>query len=117
LAANDGLRALPVSHTRRNLLAMIQLCRGANARVLVLGIRLPPNYGVRYNNDFEKMFAGIKPEERVAVVPWFMRNVADRPQLMQPDGLHPNGQGQQPLLDNIWPALLKLLAGMRAKAA
>jgi acyl-CoA thioesterase-1 len=117
LAANDGLRALPVARTRRNLLAMIQLCKSANARVLVLGVRLPPNYGVRYNSDFEKMFASIAREERVAAVPWFMRNVADRPELMQQDGLHPNGQGQKPLLDNIWPVLLKLLTGNRAKAA
>jgi acyl-CoA thioesterase I len=117
LSANDGLRALPVARAQRNLRAMIRLCRAARARVLLLGVRLPPNYGVRYNTEFEKMYADIAREERVAVVSWFMRNVADRPELMQQDGLHANLQGQQPLLDNVWPELVKLLAAPRAKAA
>jgi acyl-CoA thioesterase I len=117
LAANDGLRALPVAHTHENLRAMIRLCRAANARVLLLGVRLPPNYGQRYNREFEQMYAEIAREEHIAVVSWFMRNVADRPELMQPDGLHANVRGQSPLLDNVWPELVKLLGGAKARAA
>jgi acyl-CoA thioesterase I len=117
LAANDGLRALPIARAQQNLRAMIRLCQRAHARVLVLGVRLPPNYGVRYNSEFEKMYADLARMERVAVVSWFMRNVADRPELMQQDGLHANLQGQLPLLDNVWPALVKLLGENRAKAA
>jgi acyl-CoA thioesterase-1 len=117
LAANDGLRALPVARASANLRAMIRQCRVARAKVLLLGVRLPPNYGVRYNGEFEKMYADLAREEQAAVVSWFMKGVADRPELMQQDGLHPNAQGQRPLLDNIWPALVKLLGKPQAKAA
>jgi acyl-CoA thioesterase I len=117
LAANDGLRALPVARARENLRAMIRLCHTARARVLVLGVRLPPNYGPRYNSEFEQMYADLAREEHVAVVSWFMRHVADRPELMQADGLHANLQGQPLLLDNVWPELVKLLDGAKARAA
>ena len=117
LAANDGLRALPTARTHANLRAMVKLCKVAGARVLVLGVRLPPNYGMRYNAEFEKMYGDLARQERVSVVSWFMKDVADRPEWMQQDGLHPNAQGQPGLLANVWPALVKLLGGRQAKAA
>jgi acyl-CoA thioesterase I len=80
-------------------------------------VRLPPNYGPRYNSEFEQMYADLAREEHVAVVSWFMRHVADRPELMQADGLHANLQGQPLLLDNVWPELVKLLDGAKARAA
>jgi acyl-CoA thioesterase I len=109
LGANDGLRALPVANARKNLEAMVKLSKAAGSKVLLLGVRLPPNYGQRYNSDFEKMFADLGRVHKVAVVPWFMKNVADQPTRMQRDGLHPNLQGQAPLLENVWPALKPLL--------
>ena len=109
LGANDGLRALPVAALRSNLERMIQLSLKANARVLLLAVRLPPNYGARYNSQFEQVCTQLAKQYKVAVVPWFMRDVADRAALMQADGLHPNEPGQPLLLNNVWPVLSKLL--------
>ncbi len=109
LGANDGLRALPIDALRSNLERMIQLSLQAKAKVLLLAIRLPPNYGVRYNSQFELVCTQLAKQYKVAVVPWFMRDVADQAPLMQADGLHPNEQGQPVLLNNVWPVLSKLL--------
>jgi acyl-CoA thioesterase-1 len=117
LAANDGLRALPIAESRANLVQMVKLCQQAGSRVLLLGVRLPPNYGVRYTTGFEQMYLEVARAQRIAVVPWFMKDIADHPELMQNDGLHPNLQGQRPLLDNVWPALAPLLGRKQAKAA
>jgi acyl-CoA thioesterase I len=115
LGANDGLRALPISALRANLERMILRCREQRARVLMLGIRLPPNYGDRYNTLFEQAAASLARQYRIALVPWFMRDVADRPQLMQADGLHPNEQGQPVLLGNVWPVLAGQLGQLRSR--
>jgi acyl-CoA thioesterase-1 len=109
LGANDGLRALPIAALRSNLERMIQLSLQAKAQVLLLAVRLPPNYGARYNSQFELVCTQLAKQYKVAVVPWFMRDVADRAPLMQADGLHPNEQGQPALLNNVWPLLSKLL--------
>jgi acyl-CoA thioesterase-1 len=114
LGANDGLRALPIAITRANVVTMIKLSKQAGSKVLLLGIRLPPNYGVRYTVEFERMMAELGKEHSVAVVPWFMRQVAENPAMMQGDGLHPNLSGQPLLLENVWPALKPLL-GTTAK--
>jgi acyl-CoA thioesterase-1 len=109
LGANDGLRALPIRALRSNLERMLQLSRSSGARVVLLGVRLPPNYGTRYNDQFEQLCQQLAIQYKAAVVPWFMRGVADQPRLMQADGLHPNEQGQRALLKNVWPVLSKLL--------
>ncbi len=106
LGANDGLRALPVGALHDNLERMIRLCLQARAQVVLLGIRLPPNYGTRYNTLFDQSAAALARQYRIAFVPWFMRDVADHPPLMQSDGLHPNEQGQPKLLANVWPVLV-----------
>lgn len=115
LGANDGLRALPIATTRANIAAMIRLCKEAGSKVLLLGIRLPPNYGARYTAEFESMVTELAGQQKVAAVPWFMRRVADNPDMMQGDGLHPNLPGQPLLLENVWPTLKPLLGQSNAK--
>ena len=109
LGANDGLRGLSVALTRANLVKIIGLAREAGARVLLLGMRLPPNYGPRYGNDFTQMFADLARNEKVPLVPFFLQGVALDPQMMQDDGLHPNARAQPSLLDAVWPQLQRLL--------
>jgi acyl-CoA thioesterase-1 len=109
LGANDGLRALPVSAMRHNLEQMILLCRQSKRQLLLLGLRMPPNYGARYTGEFADAYRSLAQQYRIPVVPSFMDRVADRNELMQADGLHPNEQGQPILLDNIWPILKKYL--------
>lgn len=109
LGANDGLRGLPVEAARGRLARMIELCRRADARVLLLGIRLPPNYGPRYGEPFAAMYGELSRHFHVPLVPFLLRGVALKPDLMQSDGLHPNARGEEPVLDNVWPYLLPLL--------
>lgn len=122
LGANDGLRGLPLEQARDNLGRMISLARAAGARVLLLGILMPPNYGERYTEAFRAMYLGLAHSFRVPLVPFLLERVALHPQLMQADNLHPNELGQPLLLENIWPKLVPLLqqaapsAGARAAA-
>jgi len=109
LGANDGLRAIPAKVLGENLRAMIDLAQAGGARVLLLGIRLPPNYGAVFNTRFEKVYAEVAAEKGVALEPFFLRGVAEQRALMQPDGLHPGAEAQPVLLDNVWPALVPLL--------
>jgi acyl-CoA thioesterase-1 len=109
LGANDGLRGLPLEATRSNLDAMISLAAQGRRRVLLLGMRMPPNYGERYTQGFSALFADLAHQHRTGFVPFLMTGVADQPRLMQADGLHPNALGQPILLDNVWPALEPLL--------
>lgn len=109
LGANDGLRGLPVAGARDNLAQMIELSQQAGARVLLLGIQLPPNYGPRYGRDFAAMYGSLAVRYHVALVPFMLDHVALVPQLMQDDQLHPNAAGEPIVLDNIWPHLLPLL--------
>jgi acyl-CoA thioesterase I len=113
LGGNDGLRALPIAPMRANLARMIELASAAGAKVLLLGIRIPPNYGSEYAGQFAKVFAEVARTEHAALVPFVLDGVALTPSLMQEDGVHPNEAGQPRLLDNVWPALLPLL-GARA---
>jgi len=113
LGANDGLRGLPLSGTRANLDKMITLLQAHQVAVLLLGIRLPPNYGERYNNGFVSMYQELSASHHIALLPFLLANVALTPALMQADGLHPNEQGQPLLLDNVWPKLLPLLRTLK----
>ncbi len=117
LGANDGLRGLPVPRVEHNLDQMITLAQAQGVRVLLLGIRLPPNYGPRYTNEFFGMYARLAQARHVALVPWLMERVALKPELMQSDGLHPNESGQPLLLDTVWPVLSPMLARRRQGAA
>jgi acyl-CoA thioesterase-1 len=109
LGANDGLRGLPVAEMKRNLAAMIARARKAGAQVLLVGMRLPPNYGPDYTEAFAAAYAELARRERVALVPFLMQGMATQPDLFQADGLHPNAAVQPLLLDNIWPRLRPLL--------
>lgn len=110
LGANDGLRGLPVSTTRDNLTRMLQLAQAAKAKVLLVGIRLPPNYGARFNEQFERLFPELASQFRVPLVPFLLQGVALNPQLMQEDGLHPAAAGEPLVLDTVWPYLKPLLS-------
>jgi len=109
LGANDGLRGLPLSLMRENLRWMINAAQQNNARVLLLGMRLPPNYGPRYTRNFTQVFAELARQYKTGLVPFFLEGVATHTTLMQNDGLHPNAAAQGRLLDTVWPHLLPLL--------
>jgi len=109
LGANDGLRGLPVSGTRENLAHMVQQSQAAGAHVLLIGMRIPPNYGPRYTEEFEHVFPGIAGQYHLPLVPFLLQDVALNPALMQEDGLHPNARGEPPVLDTVWPYLKPML--------
>ena len=109
LGANDGLRGLPLATTRANLEAMITLAAAAKRTVVILGIRMPPNYGERYTKEFAATFTELARRPRTALLPFLLEGVANQPTLMQADGLHPNERGQPILLDNVWTVLAPLL--------
>jgi acyl-CoA thioesterase-1 len=109
LGGNDGLRALPIDQMRANLLKMVELSTTAGAKVLVLGMRIPPNYGPEYTEQFRAVFADVARERKVPVMPFFLADIALTPSLMQADGVHPNESGQPQLVKNAWPTLKPLL--------
>lgn len=109
LGANDGLRGLPVAAARDNLAAMIDRIQAGKARVLLIGIQIPPNYGPQYTRAFAVMYPELASGKKLALVPFLLEKVALEPQLMQSDGLHPNEKGQPLLLETIWPYLQPLL--------
>jgi len=109
LGANDGLRGLPVTEMRKNLSAMILLCKKSGAKILLLGMRMPPNYGARYTEEFRKSYAELSLQHKTALVPFMLENVAAKPELIQQDGLHPNTLGQPVMFENIWLKLRPLL--------
>ena len=109
LGANDGLRGLPLSVTRDNLTMLVQLATAAGARVLLLGIRLPPNYGPRYGSEFAGMYGQVAEQQHLPLVPFLLEKVALSPELMQADGLHPSAAGEPPVLETVWPFLEPML--------
>jgi acyl-CoA thioesterase-1 len=109
LGANDGLRGLPVSETRENLAHMVRLSQAAGARVLLVGMRIPPNYGPRYTEAFARMFPEVANQYHLPLVPFLLEKVALDPTRMQQDGMHPNARGEPPVLDTLWPYLKPLL--------
>ena len=111
LGGNDGLRGFAPAQTRDNLARMIELGREAGARVLLLGVRLPENYGRAFGEKFHRVYLDLADEKRVALVPFFLEGVAETRALMQPDGIHPGVDAQPRILDNVWQALEPLLDG------
>lgn len=109
LGGNDGLRALPITAMRDNLARMIRLCKESRAQVLLLGIRMPANYGPRFTSEFAAVYSGLARETGVPTVPFLLEGVATQAGLMQADGIHPNEQGQPVMLANVWPVLQKTL--------
>ncbi len=113
LGANDGLRGLPLGDLRRNLERMLASARRHNTRVVLIGMRLPPNYGPAYTRDFAAVYADLAREHRLAFVPFMLEGFADQPDLFLADGLHPNAAAQARILDNLWPVLRASLAARR----
>jgi len=109
LGGNDGLRALPIEQMRANLAQMADLASAAGARVLLLGMRMPPNYGPDYTEQFRLCYVDLARQKKLPLVPFLLNDVALTPNLMQADGIHPNALGEPTLLANVWPALQPLL--------
>ncbi|MGH8219207.1 MAG: arylesterase [Steroidobacteraceae bacterium] len=113
LGANDGLRGLPLSLIRGNLEQMIRLSEESGARVLLLGIELPPNYGARYADEFRGLYPELAKQFRLPLVPFLLDHVALQPGLMQSDGLHPDAAGEPIVLENVWSELKPMLHSAR----
>jgi acyl-CoA thioesterase-1 len=109
LGANDGLRGLPVSTTRQNLTRIIELAKQAGAQVLLVGIRIPPNYGPRYTEQFYDSFGELAKTHNLPLVHFLLEKMALNAQLMQADGLHPAAPAQPMILDTVWPHLKPML--------
>ncbi|WP_460137178.1 arylesterase [Pseudomonas sp. S1_E04] len=109
LGGNDGLRGQPPAQLQQNLASMIQKSQDSGAKVLLLGMQIPPNYGKRYVDAFAKVFGDVAQEKKVPLVPFFLEGIGGHPELMQADGLHPAVAAQDRLLENVWPALKPLL--------
>ena len=112
LGGNDALRGLPLEMTEQNLRSMAQAARTAGARVLIVGMQVPPNYGAAYTQRFAQIFAQVAQAEKAALVPFLLKGVADAQDplaLFQADRIHPNEQAQPTLLANVWPVLQPLL--------
>ncbi len=109
LGGNDGLRGISLEEMARNLRDMVDLCRQQGTRVLLLGMRLPPNYGLTYSERFHAVYRTLAEQSGVALVPFFLKGVAEDRTLMQPDGIHPRAEAQGRLLENVWPYLEPLL--------
>ena len=112
LGGNDALRGLPLAMTETNLSQMVQAAQKAGARVLLVGIQLPPNYGADYGSKFAALYEKVARQHRAAVVPFFLKGFGDGPdaaRYFQPDRIHPTERAQPLMLANVWPELKKLL--------
>jgi len=113
LGANDALRGLPMAQTRANLRAMASASRAVRARVLLLGMDMPPNFGARFRQEFRQIYADVARAEQAALMPFMLAGVADAADplaLFQSDGIHPNEAAQPIILEQVWPHLRPLLA-------
>ncbi len=109
LGANDGLRGLPTGETARNLATMIRLAKKQGSTVLLVGMRLPPNYGGAYTRKFQALFGEVARSSKVSTVPFLLEGMAGQRQRFQADGLHPDTQAQPVLLENVWRVLEPML--------
>jgi acyl-CoA thioesterase-1 len=109
LGANDALRGQPVAGMRDNLDRMIRLAKEARAEPVLVGLMIPPNYGIEYAAEFREMYASLARKHHIALVPFLLQGVVDRAENFQPDNLHPTAEAQPRVLDNVWPTLEPLL--------
>ena len=105
LGGNDGLRGLPIADVRANFESLIRLSRDSGANVLLIGMRIPPNYGATYTRTFHDLFGELAAKHRLPLVPFFLDGIALDDSLMLEDGLHPNAAAQPKLLEMVWPKL------------
>mgnify|MGYP000324253031 FL=1 len=109
LGGNDGLRGYPILSIRKNLQELITLSIDAGAEVLLLGMKIPPNYGKRYTEAFEQNYTQLAKQNAVSLVPFLLNSVAGVPALMQSDGIHPTADAQPLIVQNVLPALREML--------
>ena len=109
LGGNDALRGQPLDATRANLDAMVAAAQAAGAKVLIVGMRIPPNYGPRYARDFDALFADVAKARKAAFVPYLFEGFGEDMALFQPDRIHPTAQAQPRMLATVWPELARLL--------
>ncbi len=113
LGGNDGLRGLSASQIRANLNRIVEAARHRGARVLLLGIRMPPNYGPQYVREFEAVYTEVARRHKVPLVPFMLQGVAEQRDLMQPDNIHPTAAAQPVILETVWKGLQPLLEKRR----
>lgn len=111
LGANDGLRGIPLKETEKNLQAIIDTVKLKipTAKIVLAGMQIPPNLGIEYTNGFKALFPRLANKNNVALIPFFLQDVAGDPELNQPDGIHPTAKGTKIVLDNIWEVIAPLL--------
>jgi acyl-CoA thioesterase-1 len=109
LGGNDGLRGLPVAEMQANLATIVRAAQARNARVLVVGIRIPPNYGRKYADAFFQAFAEVAKQHRTAYVPFLLEGIGERSDMFQPDQIHPTAAAQPAMLETVWRGLEPLL--------
>ena len=109
LGGNDGLRGVPVAQIRRNLGAMIEEAQRSGARVVLAGMKLPPNYGPQYTQSFEATFTELAKRYKTALVPFLLQDVADTPEMFQPDRVHPTEKAQPLIMERVWKTMIPLM--------
>ncbi len=109
LGGNDGLRGLKLQEIKANLHTMLTLATDKNVSVLLLGMKIPPNYGPQYTQGFEEVFSSLSETFNTLLVPFFLEGIASRYELMQIDGIHPNAAAQEKMLANVWPTFKTLM--------
>lgn len=117
LGGNDGLRGLPVAQMSANLEHIITAAKRSGAKVLLLGMRLPPNYGPAYTQKFHETYLELARRHRIALVPFMLEGIVEERNAFQPDGIHPTAAMQARILDNVWPALQPLLTASTPERA
>jgi acyl-CoA thioesterase-1 len=109
LGGNDGLRGMPAAQVRANLAAMIREAQASRARVLLVGMKMPPNYGEEYTQSFEAVFRELAKAHRTALVPFLLEDFAAKPEYFLPDRIHPTEAAQPLMLERVWRGLRPLL--------
>lgn len=109
LGGNDGLRGLPINHIRKNLEALIKTSLGSGAQVAIMEINIPPNYGKKYTQALKQLYPELANQYSITLLPFFIRDIALQPELMQSDGIHPNEQAQALIMEQMWPAIHSLI--------
>lgn len=116
LGGNDGLRGLPIKLIKNNLATIITLLRAKNIEILLIGVRMPPNYGPDYTEEFAAIYQSLAKKYKLELVPQILEGIAGKPGLMQADGIHPNEKAQEQVLNNVWEVLSKMLSLKSKKA-
>lgn len=117
LGANDGLQGRSIPSIYENLEAIILACKRHNTTPLLVGMQLPPNYGISYTQKFRDIYSHLAQNQHLRLTPFLMEGFGDQPAFFQPDGIHPTITAQERMLDNIWPVLISALQSLRTQAA